>query len=158
MGENKPSKVIAEVAVDLKPFHDAVLEEWEDLRENDVLFLVRLRGTQDVELEFDEYLNSINGYNGYKQKMNEMGIGNKTWDQLSQKELGIEFVRGCQIIAVRDGDNPDEIIGDRNLETQEVYKAEGTKRIYDVELIVLNINWYHRMVETENGDGEGCLC
>merc|ERR1719242_1050459 len=47
LGETKPSRVTAEICVDLKPFHHEVLQEWKDLRRKDVLFLVRLHGTHD---------------------------------------------------------------------------------------------------------------
>eukprot|EP01084_Bolivina_argentea_P201046 343708_1 len=129
LGETKPSKVIAEIEIDLKPFYDNVLSEWEDLRENDVLFLVRLRAVTNIDEPNEYFLNS-----NMHMKMNEFGIGNKKWDDLSMRELGILYVRGCHIIGIRDGDNPERTIGEINLETREIYKANGSRRIYDVML------------------------
>eukprot|EP01083_Nonionella_stella_P249691 863091_1 len=106
------SKVMGEIAVDLKVFNDEIYSEWMDLRVN----VVRV---SDVDSE--DYT-----------AQNEYGVGNKRWDELSMKELGIAYVRGCHIVFIRDGDSPQHVMNEYDLETGEKYTTNSTKRIYDV--------------------------
>eukprot|EP01083_Nonionella_stella_P249692 863100_1 len=107
LGETKPSKVMGEIAMDLKVFKDEIYSEWIDLRVN----VVRLVGVFDVDSE--DYIN-------------------KRWDEFSMKELGIAYVRGCHIVFIRDGDSPQHVMNEYDLETGEKYTTNSTKRIYDV--------------------------
>eukprot|EP01083_Nonionella_stella_P249693 863101_1 len=129
LGETKPSKVMGEIAVDLKVFKDEIYSEWTDLRVNDVLFVVRVVGVSDVDSE--DYM--------------------KRWDELSMKELGIAYVRGCHIVFIRDGDSPQHVMNEYDLETGEKYTTNSTKRIYDVAFDCAQYQLdIESMVENEN--------
>eukprot|EP01083_Nonionella_stella_P034028 93151_1 len=120
------SKVMGEIAVDLKVFNDEIYSEWMDLRVN----VVRLVGVSDVDSE--DYIN-------------------KRWDEFSMKELGIAHVRGCQIVSIRDGDSPQHVMNEYDLETGEKYTTNSTKRIYDVAFDCAQYQLdIESMVENEN--------
>ncbi|ETO10995.1 hypothetical protein RFI_26379, partial [Reticulomyxa filosa] len=121
LGETKPAKVSAEIEVDLGPFVGDTRLEWEALKEHDILFLIRVQATRDVELEDD-----------FEHSIQKWGVGHKTWESFTDKELGIEAVRGCEIVAVKDEHGT--IIGERDWETNQVNVGQGSKRIFHVLL------------------------
>ena len=140
LGETVPSSVTAEIEIDLKPFTGNILKEWNELREHDVLFLVKIHATQDIELldnindKFDDIMlnkgKNLDGITGVGK-----GKHHKTWDNLTQNDLGVEFIRGCCIKYIKDSRKDDApIIGSRDWETNEIYTASGTKRFIMVEL------------------------
>ncbi|CEO95768.1 hypothetical protein PBRA_004481 [Plasmodiophora brassicae] len=79
IGDDKPSEVIAEIEVDLRPFMGDIRQEWEDLKERDVLFVLEVVASRHS----DEGSNSHNG-------------------EFANTERQIRRVRGCEIVAVKD--------------------------------------------------------
>merc|ERR1712113_547354 len=90
LGEIKPSKVKAEIMVDLSSFKDITLQEWNNLHENDILFLAKIKGKNNWEKANIDI-----------KKTKKWGIGNKTWSDLTKKELGICRIRGAEIVQLK---------------------------------------------------------
>lgn len=86
LGEIKPSQVKAEVTIDLVPFKNDTLEDWQNLREHDVMFLLRVKGKM--------FQGEIDANEG---KTRKWGVGNKSWEELTAEDLGVELVRGCEV-------------------------------------------------------------
>jgi intron-binding protein aquarius len=128
LGEIKPSKVTAEVTVKLSPFNGETRRDWENLREHDVLFMLRIDASRDVEQDLMEEnsLKLVDSSSGYR------GPKGKSWDEMSREELGVTTCRGCEIMYVKDGAGG--IIGERNLETQRIYEAKDDVRTFCVVL------------------------
>ncbi|KAD7116894.1 hypothetical protein R6Q59_006423 [Mikania micrantha] len=78
IGEVKPSSVTAEVAFSISSYRTQIRSEWNSLKEHDVLFLICIRPSFEP-LSADEAANA----------------------SVPQK-LGLQFVRGCEIIEIRD--------------------------------------------------------
>jgi len=123
LGEIKPSKVTAEVTVDLAPFNGETRMEWENLREHDVLFLLKIDASRDIEQDTHDRKTG---------KVGRYGVGGKSWDEMSREELGVSVCRGCEIVFVKDGQGG--VIGERNVETQRIYEARDSIRTFCVTL------------------------
>ncbi len=81
IGQVVPAEVLGEVTIDIGKFSGPVRAEWDDLKEHDVVFLVKFVKTE-------EYASSS-------------GISvDKT--KTFKEEKGIEFVRGAEIVTVED--------------------------------------------------------
>nr|XP_043623810.1 RNA helicase aquarius [Erigeron canadensis] len=78
IGEVKPSSVIAEVTFSISSYRAQIRTEWNALKEHDVLFLLCIRPSFEP-LSDDEAANAT----------------------VPQK-LGLQFVRGCEVIEMRD--------------------------------------------------------
>ena len=85
LGENRPAAVVAEINIDIKHMRPEIQSEWDELRQHDVLFLLSLN--PEASSTFDS------------QKLNKFG----TVDWLLQG--GLRYVRGCEIIEIRDEEN-----------------------------------------------------
>lgn len=108
IGQKYPSQVLAEVAIDLKPYAENLRREWDELREYDNLFLVAVDAA--------------------KIESKEATIGDAN-DPDFPKRYGVSHVRGCMVMSVRD--EADVVISDP---TNRAEKPTGTKRTLQVEL------------------------
>ncbi|KAG8363690.1 hypothetical protein BUALT_Bualt19G0048600 [Buddleja alternifolia] len=80
IGEVKPSAVTAEVTFSISSYKAQIRSEWNALKEHDVLFLLSIRPSFEP-LSEDEAANAT-----------------------VPEKLGLQYVRGCEIIEVRDED------------------------------------------------------
>lgn len=115
IGEIKPALVRAEVTIDLSPFRDRVRQEWEELREHDVLFLLTIQAKESMKA-FVKQL-------GQQRQID--------WSKLNEESLGIKYVRGCEVKRVLDEEK--KVIGERDAEGN-VHRAIGNVRTFDVFL------------------------
>lgn len=115
IGETKPALVRAEITVDLSPFrHSRVRDEWEELREHDVLFLLTVRATPEM-----------------KDAIWKRDDRDFDWSKINKDVLGIKYVRGCELVRVLDEEKKvvGEIDGNGNR-----YQARGNMRTYQVQM------------------------
>lgn len=81
LGEEKPASVVAELTFSVGKFPNEVRNEWDELKEHDVLFLLSLAPKPEGL-----------GYEGY-------GIDGTVSER---EKYGVRYVRGCEIIEIRD--------------------------------------------------------
>jgi len=110
IGEIKPAQVAAEITVDLAPFQSRVRQDWEAIREHDVLFLLCVEAKYNLEEKVP------------KMKMSQ---------RMNHVELGIKYVRGCEVKFVLDEEK--SIIGERKKDGS-VHEGVGDMRTYRVEM------------------------
>eukprot|EP00906_Rhabdomonas_costata_P018529 RCo027049 len=113
IGQIKPHDVRAQITVDLSETKDVPRQEWNEIRQHDVLFLVTVEGPQDT-------LSSLGGHTG-------------VWRYDRKKpfleQYRVTHVRGCEVIDVRDEkDNVFTGLGDSGV------RLVGTKRFIRVHL------------------------
>lgn len=78
IGEEKPSSVTAEVTFSIKSYRAQIRSEWNSLKEHDVLFLLCIRPSFEP-------------------------LGAEEADKATvPQRLGLQYVRGCEIIDIRD--------------------------------------------------------
>jgi intron-binding protein aquarius len=78
IGEEKPSSVTAEVTFSIKSYRTQIRSEWNSLKEHDVLFLLCIRPSFEP-------------------------LGPEEADKATvPQRLGLQYVRGCEIIDIRD--------------------------------------------------------
>eukprot|EP00466_Bigelowiella_natans_P014616 jgi/Bigna1/85349/estExt_fgenesh1_pg.C_30315 len=111
IGEVKPALVQAEVTVDLAPFQTYVRQDWEAIREHDVLFLLSIEAKYGLEEKIAK-----------KKSMKQ---------RLDPKELGIKYVRGCEVRIVLDEEK--SMIGERKKDGT-LREGVGDLRTYKVEM------------------------
>lgn len=90
IGETKPSLVKAQITIDLSPFNGQVRQEWEMLREHDVLFLTTVNAT----------VSAAEGRNRNKPvylRKDQREHGERSWEELNREELGVKYVRGAEV-------------------------------------------------------------
>ncbi|KAE9595341.1 putative intron-binding protein aquarius [Lupinus albus] len=78
IGEVKPSSVTAEVTFSISSYRAQIRSEWNALKEHDVLFLLSIRPSFEPLSEEEEGKASV------------------------PQKLGLQYVRGCEIIEIRD--------------------------------------------------------
>ncbi|RDY09866.1 Intron-binding protein aquarius, partial [Mucuna pruriens] len=78
IGEVKPSSVTAEVTYSISSYRAQIRSEWDALKEHDVLFLLSIRPSFEPLSAEEEDKASV------------------------PQKLGLQFVRGCEIIEIRD--------------------------------------------------------
>ncbi|KAK7308329.1 hypothetical protein VNO77_41931 [Canavalia gladiata] len=78
IGEVKPSSVTAEVTYSISSYRARIRSEWDALKEHDVLFLLSIRPSFEPLSAEEEDKASV------------------------PQKLGLQFVRGCEIIEIRD--------------------------------------------------------
>ncbi|KAL5463485.1 hypothetical protein EMCRGX_G032381 [Ephydatia muelleri] len=76
VGENRPSRVRADVSVNLR-VGDSVKHEWENLRKHDVCFLMTVRAQMNLNQGFD-------------------------WSKPFVPQVGLVYVRGCEVEGMLD--------------------------------------------------------
>ena len=69
LGFIKPARVRAEVTVDLAPFQQQVRQEWYEIREHDVFFLITVRATIPMHVQVDESEMVVSSYSTYIARM-----------------------------------------------------------------------------------------
>ncbi|KAG0055975.1 hypothetical protein BGZ83_006742 [Gryganskiella cystojenkinii] len=75
LGEDRASKVIADVTFNVRKYTDAIQAEWEAIREHDILFLLTIEAHDHMDVEYD---------------------GKETF----RKHYGLKYVRGCEVVSV----------------------------------------------------------
>ena len=81
VGENHPSTVLADITIDVRGMRQEVKQEWDQLKQHDVLFVLALSPTDDLR---------------------EKRIDWKGPVDVALKESGLKHVRGCEVIEIRD--------------------------------------------------------
>lgn len=102
LGENVPSRVLAEVVVDLEPCGDAIRREWDEIGEFDNIFLVTIDASK-MSGDPAPYMRDYHLHHGAR----------KIWDSDSERRVpdeedstfpsrfGVTLVRGCMVLQVR---------------------------------------------------------
>lgn len=133
LGESVPSSVIGELTIDLKALGDKIRREWDELREHDVLFMVAINASRmsGAPAPFMEGLTDTTG--APKQLPDEEDI---TFPQ----RFGVQFVRGCEVLEVRDegGNLLNDPIAYQDNQSGE---AQGKKRFIKVALDPAQFAW-----------------
>jgi intron-binding protein aquarius len=128
LGERHPSLVSAEIAIDLGPCGDAIRKEWDELGEFDNLFLLTIDAScmtgQAAPLMKDFHLN--HGSHHRWTSDSDRPIPDED-DRTFPSRYGIQAVRGCLILQVRDGEG--NTISDAGSP-----QPKGTKRIFRIAL------------------------
>ncbi|GJJ70103.1 intron-binding protein aquarius [Entomortierella parvispora] len=75
LGEDRLSKVTADVTFNVRKYTDAIQAEWEAIREHDILFLLTIEAHDHMDEEWD-------------------GKGS------FRKHYGLKYVRGCEVLSV----------------------------------------------------------
>jgi intron-binding protein aquarius len=127
IGDAKPAKVEADIVVDLAAFQGKVREEWDAIREHDVMFLLHVKGVGSANVKDKD------NKEGKTQKKLRGGLEAEVlgWEEVNREELGIVSVRGCEVKHVCDEKN--KIIGSRQ-EDGSLYVATGNMRTFKVLL------------------------
>ncbi|KAF9428467.1 hypothetical protein BGZ94_002300 [Podila epigama] len=75
LGEDRLSKITADVTFNVRKYTEAIQAEWEGIREHDILFLLTIEAHDDID---------------------------ETWDgKVSfRKHYGLKYVRGCEVVSV----------------------------------------------------------
>ncbi len=81
IGQVIPAEVLGEVTIDVGKFTGPVRAEWDDLKEHDVVFLVKFAKPEE---------NAVSS------------TGSEDMTKTFKEEKGIEFVRGAEIVTVED--------------------------------------------------------
>lgn len=139
IGETKPSVVRAEITIDLSVFNGAVREEWEALRQHDVLFLISVQALVPVAASTGNAMTARqSGEDRGRRRFDVEGsdldggaVPDESFKALAAEPLLIRVVRGCQVRSVLD--QYKKVIGERD-EKGNVYQAKGTIRTFRVEL------------------------
>ena len=100
LGEMVPAEVVAEVTYGLEKFGAAqspVRQEWDELREHDIVFLLCLRPQSDPRRAQDDEGGRRGGKGARKGPRDEE-------DPLFPRRYGLDWVRGGEIVEVRDGE------------------------------------------------------
>lgn len=80
IGEVKPSSVVAEVTYSISSYRSHIRSEWDALKEHDVLFLLSIRPSFEPLSQEEAAKSSV------------------------PQRLGLQYVRGCEVIEIRDED------------------------------------------------------
>ncbi|KAF9580691.1 hypothetical protein BGW38_002564, partial [Lunasporangiospora selenospora] len=75
LGEDRPSKVIADITFNVRKYTDAIQAEWEAIREHDILFLLTIEAHENIDERWD---------------------GKESF----RKHYGLKYVRGCEVVSV----------------------------------------------------------
>jgi intron-binding protein aquarius len=114
IGETKPALVRGEITVDLSPFSGHVRDEWEQLRDHDVLFLITVRATKPLSSAAASAARG-SGHGGHGHDDNDELVANSDDSEAAlhlRHSLGIKYVRGCELKHVVD--ERKNIIGERD--------------------------------------------
>ena len=135
LGDERPSRVIAEVDYDLTSLSGrrSVLQEWDQIRQHDVLFLLSLSpgGGQDAS---DSAPPATEG--------DSLGI---------LRKYGLKHVRGCEVVCLKD--EKGEKLNDFSAgPKQSPVAPEGTRRKLVVELDPAQYNIDMQRLEQHPGD------
>ncbi|KAI8645377.1 hypothetical protein BD408DRAFT_411814 [Parasitella parasitica] len=127
LGELKPSRVRADVGFDTMKFSKKIRNEWDNLRKNDVLFLLTIEATEESSNEIKD-------------------------NQDFRQHYGIKHIRGCEIVDIigNDGRAIDEI--SYSTPEQKQAKWKGTRRTLRVEM---DANQYKLDMERFNNKRAG---
>jgi intron-binding protein aquarius len=94
VGEAKPAAVTCEVKIDLNNLRGPVREEWDQIKQHDVLFLLAAEGPL-----------ADNSQSGQQRDGSFFSGQGTRGDGLNPAErYGLKYVRGAEVIEVRDGD------------------------------------------------------
>jgi intron-binding protein aquarius len=128
IGEAKPAEVKANIVVDLSAFQGVVRQEWDNIREHDVMFLLCVQGVKNA----NSIAKEKKAANKVQAKLNG-GLEAELygWEEVNREELGIVSVRGCEVVCVCD--EKDKIIGSRQ-EDGSFYRPTGNLRTFKVLL------------------------
>jgi intron-binding protein aquarius len=96
IGETKPAEVKAEVNFELSQFSGYIRDEWDQLREHDVMFLVTIRATaMDASA-------GIRGHEEAQQNGDKTGSSRREEDSTFPQRYGVVAVRGCEVVQLKD--------------------------------------------------------
>ena len=145
VGEAKPAGVTCEVKIDLSNLRGPVREEWDELKQHDVLFLLAAEGPSD-----DSWRQHGGGSAGGGNRKR----GEQQQQQNPAERYGLKYVRGAEVIEVRDGDGKlfNDFTG-RVKPEEAAAGPQGTERTYvlalDTAQYQLDVN---RLVEEQGDD------
>ena len=138
VGEAKPAGVTCEVKIDLSNLRGPVREEWDQLKQHDVLFLLAAEGPSDADGQT---------------AMHRGGAGSQP-EQNPAERYGLKYVRGAEVIEVRDGEG--KLMNDftgRVKPEEAAGGPQGNERTYvlalDTAQYQLDVN---RLVEEQGED------
>jgi intron-binding protein aquarius len=85
LGEEKPSRVRADVGFQINKFNTTIRKEWDGLRKHDVMFLLTIQATEKSSAKLQD-------------------------DEDFKEHYGIKYIRGCEIVDIigQDGRAIDE--------------------------------------------------
>ena len=116
LGELYPSQVIAELTIDLKLCNNMIRQEWDDLGEHDILFL--------IAIDASKMKASVSENEGRKSDED---------DPTFPQRYGVTLVRGCMILQVRD--EAGTVLNNTDVASRTTtQRLSGTKRIFRVAL------------------------
>ncbi|KAI8990027.1 P-loop containing nucleoside triphosphate hydrolase protein [Pilobolus umbonatus] len=109
LGEDRPSRVLADINYSVKKYSSIVAKEWDNLRKHDVLFLLSIQA-------------------------NEYSADKLRDDEDFREHYGIKYVRGCEVVDIigSDGRSIDEV--QRPTQEDKASKWNGFVRTLRVEL------------------------
>ena len=135
LGESIPSKVLAEITLDLKRCGESIRREWDEIGEFDNLFMVAVDATK-MKGGAAPTMESGDGNMNMKESRSVPDEEDVSFPQ----RFGIVAVRGCMVLEVRDTEgnilsNPNQKFSkDRNDNDEKVSKPKNFKRYLTVSL------------------------
>jgi Intron-binding protein aquarius N-terminus len=131
LGTNHPSKVVAEITIDLKSCGDSIRREWDALGEFDNLFLVAIDAGK-MSGALAPLLREYHMHHGNHRQWDTDGdrrVQDED-DRTFRQRYGVMLVRGCMILQVRDEEGI--VLSDPGASKDA--RPKGTKRIYRVAI------------------------
>ena len=117
LGELYPSQVVAEFTIDLKLCNNTIRQEWDDLGEHDILFLIAIDASKMQSSSRNEGRSVVTDED----------------DPTFPQRFGVTLVRGCMILQVRD--DAGTVLSNFSTDiSSQATRPSGTKRIFRVAL------------------------
>jgi Intron-binding protein aquarius N-terminus len=117
LGELYPSQVVAEFMIDLKLCNNTIRQEWDDLGEYDILFLIAIDASKMQSPSRNEGRSVVPDED----------------DPTFPQRFGVTLVRGCMILQVRD--DAGTVLSNFSSDiSSQATRPSGTKRIFRVAL------------------------
>jgi Intron-binding protein aquarius N-terminus len=131
LGTNHPSKVVAEISIDLKSCGDSIRREWDALGEFDNLFLVAIDAGK-MSGALAPLLREYHRHHGNHRQWDTDGdrrVQDED-DRTFRQRFGVMLVRGCMVLQVRDEEGT--VLSDPS--TSKDAHPKGSKRIFRVAM------------------------
>ncbi|KAL4443940.1 hypothetical protein ABPG75_011677 [Micractinium tetrahymenae] len=93
VGENKPAAATAEITINLSALRPDLRAEWDELKQHDVLFLFTIRPPDSITQNYMAQAKAEGAAEG------EGSAGLSVMEK-----YGLQYVRGCEVIEIRDED------------------------------------------------------
>lgn len=127
LGELKPSRVTGELKLDYSTLGGTIKEEWESIKEHEILFLITIKSPYKLVTYIEKEMNKSSKDNNNNNEPNR-NLWNIESSEFLKKE-GIICVRGCEVSEMLDESNKViNEIGNNN------HNRVGMKRILHVTL------------------------